>query len=895
MKGLLARTAVAIAWMPAQRLRALLYPLLFVALAVPAAAVPPPLTEEQTLPGDLGLAGAVASQDFARVAAGGPGYLVVWEDERPVLGNFVFTDQPLTGNGIDIYAARLDSQGQLLDESPIVICQLGRNQSKPQVAWNEAADAWLVTWATERPDWYFAHDIVAARVSADGALLDPVPILLRAESDTPANDYGRNPTVASDGQDWIVAWEDQVWVGGQPRSNLVARRVSASGALVDPTAVLYQHPDGVFGPIVPHVAWAGNEYLLVWERAGFYDLYGRLIGPTLAPMGPEFVITSSGYGPRVASNGVDFLVVSRYARVHRVTHAGVSLDPGGIPLDVFPANEYRGPDVAWAGTEWLVACASPRQYPLTQAIFLSRVTPSGTLAAPSVALSPSGADQRLPSIAASEGGLSRVVWTERDFPGGAAEDIRGTMIGNGVPVSNEMVSTGWSRQQRVRFATNGSEHVAVFASETSGTCRILAQRIDAMGTPIDAEPVEIARSTELAKIFPDVAWNGSVYLVAWCKGGTVFARRLASDMALLDPAPVALVSDVAGSVGVGALGPNFLLAYDHTFSGDQVSLRAFAVRGSDLVLLGGPVTLGGDFVEQFPRVRTLSDRWFVTWVHRPTHDSPASSVRGAFVDASVVPLPEFTISGSGYGFEADVAVGDDRALVVYIDNAEYVDAQVEARLVNADGSFATGEFLVCDAPKHQRFAACGWDGTQFFAAWTDFRGLGIVDHLRGDTYAARIDGSGAVLDPNGFQVTTGPLPEDLPAVVGGGGTAIIAYCVLDGGRDDEVQRIGYRTTAGGTTGVDLPAAVVARLRSWPNPFRSSIGFDFSNESGSRPSRVEIIGADGRRIRTLVLSSRAGGIGWDGRDAAGHAVPAGVYFVKASFGEKLLTTRIVRID
>ena len=871
--------------------------------ALVAQADTPSLSTEWCLPGDAVFRTPVDTQDFSRVAPGGSGYLVVWEDERPVLSGWSSTDQPLAGNSIDIYAARLDASGQLLDPAPIVITQYGWSQTKPQVAWNEAAGAWLVVWVAERPDWYFYTDIVAARVAADGTLLDPAPIVLRPENPSPANDYARFPTVTSDGQNWIVAWEDQIWVNDQPRSNLAGKRVGPTGAVLDPSpVVLYQHPDSVFGPIMPHLAWAGDECLLVWERAGYYDLYGRLIDANLAPLAPQFLITTTGYGPRVATNGVDFLVVSRFASVHRVTHAGVSLDPAGIALDVYPTSEYRGPDVAWNGTHWVVACSSPRPYPLREAIFLSRITTAGALVGASTALWPDDGGQHLPSIASSGGGTAQVLWTQRDAASGALGDIRGTNVNvNGVPASNEAISMGWARQQRVRFATQGSEHLAVYLSESGGMSRILAQRLSTLGTPIDAEPVEIAAepnemgsATALAGIRPDVASNGSMYVVSWCTNGTVFARRLALDLTFLDPAPVALVNDAANTVGVGALGGNFLLAYTHIFSGDQHSLKGLVVRGSDLSVLSGPVTIGGDFVDMFPQVRALGTRWLVVWVHRPTHDSPASAVNAAFVDAAGTPTAPVVVSGAGYGFEHDVAVGNGRALITWADNGAYVDAQIEARLLNADGSFLGSDFIVCDVPKHQRFTSCGWDGSGFVAAWTDFRGLGQVEQLRGDIFAARIGWDGVVQDPGGFQVSAGPLPEDLPAVTGGGGVPLIAYCRLEGSRDAEVQRIAYRTVGTAATDVVVVAPGARQLRAEPNPFRGTIAFAFAG-SQEAPTHLEIFGVDGRRVRSFELAAGVRELVWDGRDEQGHGVPAGVYFARVRQGaEAWPTSRVVRI-
>jgi len=54
---------------------------------------------------------------------------------------------------------------------------------------------------------------------------------------------------------------------------------------------------------------------------------------------------------------------------------------------------------------------------------------------------------------------------------------------------------------------------------------------------------------------------------------------------------------------------------------------------------------------------------------------------------------------------------------------------------------------------------------------------------------------------------------------------------------------------------------------------------------------------GRRVRTLARGALAAGahrLEWDGRDAAGRPVAAGVYFVRAEAGDARATRRFVRV-
>lgn len=874
--------------------------LALLALAVGVAdAQPPVLSNEMFLAGDRSIVLAPEFQEYSRIAPGGPGYLAVWEEARPVItGQTSSAYEPLTGNQIDIYGARLDANGTLLDTSPILISQHGRNQTKPQVAWNEEAQAWLVVWTGERPDWYFASDIQAARVSADGQVLDATPILLRPETNDPSNDYAEQPTVASDGQRWLVLWVDILWNAGYGKPNLAGKRVNGDGTVVDPSpVVIYQHPDEVFGPIQPHLAWAGDEYLVVWERAGFYDIIGKRINADLQTLGPNsFVITSSGYGPRVATNGADFLVSSRHNRAHRVTHAGVSLDPTGIDLTTPPTNDYRGPDVAWDGTSYLVVGSGYAG--ATYSTHFARVTPAG-LVASTGAVEPTGDDQFNATVASRGGGVALVAWGERDKTDLFPENIRSARldaVGPAGPVVD--VSVGLHRQTYVRFAHNGDERLAVFVSEGGGTERILAQRITLDGTPIDMEPTVVTTVGEYGRIPPDVAWNNGYYLVTWSEGPSIYGRRLDASAQPVDPAPVLLLTDTASAPSVGALGTGFYLAYIHTFSGDQNFPRGVRIDANTMSVVGAPVQIGPGFVIPAIEVRTFGGRAFVVWEAQANHDVATSTIRGVFVEVNGSVGTSFPISTSLNDDDPGVAIAGDRALVTWSNRGDYDPSAVSARLLSSAGELLGAPFLVCEAPNEQVFTACGWDGSQFVAVWVDYRDLAAIEQLRGDIWAARITLDGVVLDPGGFQLTDGPLPEDLPEVTGGDGKAIVAYSRLDGPAGPEVQRIGLRVVGldRSTHVADLPAR--GAWRAGPNPFRHQFELSFAGEgllSGAE-ARVEIFGLDGRRVAGGVLDQSSRRFVWDGKSESGRPVANGIYHLRVMQGDqRLFESRVTRIE
>lgn len=95
---------------------------------------------------------------------------------------------------------------------------------------------------------------------------------------------------------------------------------------------------------------------------------------------------------------------------------------------------------------------------------------------------------------------------------------------------------------------------------------------------------------------------------------------------------------------------------------------------------------------------------------------------------------------------------------------------------------------------------------------------------------------------------------------------------------------GRFTVHEGITVTSAPLAPAApsgaAWRVVPNPSRGGVAFQLPRADGARP--IEVIDAAGRLVRELageMGEDRALHAQWDGRDAAGHPVGAGVYFVR----------------
>lgn len=156
---------------------------------------------------DIANLGKTARQNPA-VAFNGSSYLVVWQENRDIMG------------------LRLSKTGKRKDAAPLVIyADNGFSQERPAVA--SDGNNWLVLWQDQRPATGGEYDIYGARVDSAGVVLDPQGFVVSA-----AARGQRDPAVAFDGQQYWVSWEDDR--AGFATTGIYAARVTPAGLVRDP-------------------------------------------------------------------------------------------------------------------------------------------------------------------------------------------------------------------------------------------------------------------------------------------------------------------------------------------------------------------------------------------------------------------------------------------------------------------------------------------------------------------------------------------------------------------------------------------------------------------------------------------------------------------------------------
>jgi len=518
------------------------------------------------------------------VASDGDGYLVTWGHGTPSS-----PDAP------SLLGARVDGTGAVLDPGGFPIAT-GAHPARPSVAYG--GGQYLVTWQ----DDVGGSDILGARVSPAGAVLDSPPLLL---STTP----GFFPSVAHDGQRFLAVWQtgyydsadvfstriDQdgtveeprglpvstapggqsfPWVAAGPGASFVVwedtsspagsfdvwgARLDASGSVLDPDGLLLTPGNSISSPAI---AFNGTEHLVVWGdgRADRPTVIATRVRPDGTVVDPTGIVVSYSAAdptpvdlpPRVASDGTGFLVTFALAdctaKAVRIGADGAAVWP---EIDLGPTGSCTSPGVAFNGTDYLVATAGP-----AGGVTATLVSPDGTVVSTSrLADSPPGVHP----VAASVRGTVLVAWE------GGAVVVNGAVTPVALPPA----------------VSNGGE-VAVGASDTSyllardTATGLVAVRIDVAGNVLD--PTGIALPGDGGT--PAIGFYGS-WLVVWNDrrttgaGPGLYGARIQRNGSLVaSEFLIAPGVDADAALGTGARGDGWTLAYPRYDAG-TLSTRTY--------------------------------------------------------------------------------------------------------------------------------------------------------------------------------------------------------------------------------------------------------------------------------------------------------------------------------
>jgi hypothetical protein len=835
---------------------------------------------------------AAGDQYDPHVERGGDMFLVVWTDERTAVPGDDF-EYPTYQ---DVYAARLDSDGNLLDQTPIIISEELGDQSNARGSWN--GTYWLVTWENRGPFGAYPAEL-AVRVDTSGNILDDPPI----EVDPTAVGVIDFVATGSDGSDWVVLLAETYQSGMNTETVLAGVKIGSAGNRLATSHSIFHPSCCYFFSQGGDLAYADGIYLLVMTCIP--DIYahdgicGLRISSSLSNLDgyPFEIALTSDYveTPNTASNGSGYFVgwdtytppqptlTDPFAA--RVTTAGVSLDhPDGIQLwGGVGSGASRTPHVAWDGTNWIAAWTDD------QGARVARIATDGTV------LDPGGVS--FPDLSASDivglsGGV-RLVW-ESPEDAGSRYDVHSAYVSNTfVAGPTTGVSVGAPSEYLADVAVAGGDSMLVFLSDISGESRIMAQRYSDYTDGAKAEPIVLASGEGLSG--PHVAFDGTRYMAVWASApyNTIYARRFLADGTILDDPPIQVM--LGAEPDVAAVGGDFLVVGTQ---GNATTRRPYAarVRGSDgTVLDGTPVLLGQSFAKA-PRAAGMLDRWLVTWERRYDYASIQADVYAAFVLADGSTPGEFGVATnqatSTTHYAPAIGANAGVALITWEDDRTYPgdNWNIYGRRVLVTGDIFDGSdgIDIATGERNERRSDVAWNGTNFQVVYEVSEVVTYFYNTKPDIWGSRVRDTGVVLAPSSFPIEQSETQDVRPAVGGSGGTSLVVSSVFESGHPYASYRLEFAGLDDGTTGVpeselDTSGARITLFGAYPNPARGGTSVSF-HLGESAPVTLRVYDVSGRLVREITSEALPPGdheVAWDGLNSSGRKAASGVYVYKLS--------------
>ena len=466
--------------------------------------------ERELTPRVIGNAAFV--QYDARIASDGRDFLVVWP------------------NGGDVAATRVSSAGERIDDVPLRVAYGSESASSPDLTWG--GDGYLVVWVSDGA-------VRGRMVRPDGSMLPPFAI-------QPEERGAEHPQVAFNGGVFLVTWNS--FRDQKSYAAIVDRKGN-----VRKTAFVIEGTDVWSMP--PAVAAADGTFYLVTDtdlrrKALIAAIDGegnsrwtRVIAPTggavwntyITSRGDEVIAAwnsdQSVYPPRVTGvrirgDATESLALGiGWVRALSADFLVVGTPDGGqqalgIENDAaYVLDRSLATDAASNGSRTLVTLNAHDDIVVQTAGEEQQET-----------LTVAARNQAAPDIA-TIGDVSLVVWSENIPPENRAALLASRIDSSGVSAPVEL-QRNINGPRRPRVVTNGSQWLVVWFD---GLSTIVGMRLSLAGEKLDETPLVIAQT---AQADPDVAWNGSEYVVAFTRGtsgrgstvrSTVYAARLSPE------------------------------------------------------------------------------------------------------------------------------------------------------------------------------------------------------------------------------------------------------------------------------------------------------------------------------------------------------------------------------
>lgn len=629
------------------------------------------------------------------------------------------------------------------------------NQYRPSVTFDGAN--YLVVWVDEL---LIGHQIVATRVDQAGVVLDIGGIYL------PSSPSPSAPAAVSNGTNTLVTWS-QVQAG---TCEVRGARISQGGVVLDPLSNLIA-TCGANIAVTPAMATDGTDFMIVWLQSG--NLYTRKVAASGNPVGVTTMIQTGLSSPAtIAFDGANYMVT--FVKVNQVYCARVSA--GGLAIDVVPIAVSNGsafkfePKIAYGGSGSYLIAWSDFQLG-TYDVIGSRVSTSAVVLDPSGLAIHVGANSQYIEGVAFDGTNYAVIWYEtsggdvyagRVTTNGALLDSGGFVIGGGPAKFS----------QRGGLACYSGSCLAAWDDQRNLTVNWTSQDVYGArfsgSTPLDALDGFNVSAKANAQYQSDVAWSGSNYLVVWhdFRNGAydIYGARVDAQGAVLDPTGIPLSTATADQTNpsVAYAAPNYLVVWQdkRASTSDDVYGTRVGTDGSVLDP-GGLLVSATTYAQRNVSVGSSGSAFLVIWPELHGSNYTLYGVRVSAAGAVLDPSP-VSIATSTATSQPETAIAYDGTNYLAVMSGGSTIKPIVGALVTPAGVSLNPSGLAIAS--NARSPSVGFDGTNYLLVYERTTGI----------YGTRLTAAGAVIEANGFPIST-VAGSDGPSLVFDGTTYQVVW------------------------------------------------------------------------------------------------------------------------
>jgi hypothetical protein len=562
------------------------------------------------------------------------------------------------------------------------------------------------------------------------------------------------PEVVANGSDRAIFWTNRV--------EGVRGIIADSDGSPDPTSL-------VALPFIQHnremqaVAF-GDRYMLVWEQDPSEDddsSYGIVLDENLEPVGTRFRLSSqdtSAEDPDVACTDTRCIVVwSKWESDGSAIHAqrfDADADEGvsatGDPLTLWSGREDSDdPSVATNGDGFLVAWGAETD---EQRIYVTRLDAEGAVIDESPVEVSSPGEHPHQTALASDGRDYLLAWSEEkdeSYDVRVAHILAATgQVAESIP---DLVTDAPGHHRGPDVAHDGSKYVVTWTEQ--GNRFAYMTRIGGPGEVESPDGVPLYEDTELRVVTPSVTGTADGAFVVWRDDRrgwpSVYGTPLDSRGRMIDPNGLAMTREPNAQEFVAVAGSDtgFLAVWADSrnpLTDEDVYAMRFDVDGTPLD--EEPFVICDDYASA-GSVAVASDGcdYFVVWYHYS--NSRADEILGTHIRAEtgeVVTHCGDTLSQNpNEQNKPDVASNGDGYLVAWSEGHDASDI-VAQYVPGLDGNpeDASVATAVVASSRSQSEPAIATNGDTYLVAWDE-----KYEEPRGrDIVAARVDGRGTPLD-----------------------------------------------------------------------------------------------------------------------------------------------------